>query len=107
MRRLLASWFVIGAICFATWTANTAITFAADDGDTATLQADNALQLALRKKAAKAVGALLDQQFSWTTDAGQTQPSPQFLKDATADTSVCATAYNKCKAHDQPHLATP
>ena len=67
MRRLLASFFMIGAICFATWTGNGAIAFAAEGGGDATaLQADNALQLALRKKDAKAVSALLDRQFSWT-----------------------------------------
>ena len=52
MRRLLAIFFVIGAICFAAWTANRAITFAADGAsDAAALQADNALQLALKNKA--------------------------------------------------------
>ena len=45
MRRLLASCFVIGAICFATWASDRAITFAADEGgDAAALQADTALQ---------------------------------------------------------------
>ena len=105
MRRLLASCFVVGAICFGTWTTNTAITFAADGGDTAALQADNALQLALRKKDAKAVGALLDQQFSWTTDAGETLASAQFLKDAAAGTAVGDTEYNNVKAHDYGQLA--
>ena len=81
MRRFLASCFVIGAICIATWSAQRAITFAADEGgDAAALQADTALQIALKKKDAKAVGALLDQQFSWTTDGGQALTSAQFLK---------------------------
>ena len=106
MRRFLASCFFIGAICFATWTANRAITFAADDGgDAAALQADNALQLALRKKDAKAVGALMDQQFSWTTEAGQSLTSAQFLKDAAAGTAVGDTEYNDVKARDYGQLA--
>ena len=106
MKRLLASFFVIGAICFGAWTANKAITFAAEGGgDAAALQADNALQLALRKKDAKAVGPLLDQQFSWTTEAGQTLTSAQFLKDAAAGTAVGDTEYNDVKAHDYGQLA--
>jgi uncharacterized protein DUF4440 len=106
MRRLLASCFVIGAICFATWTANQAIIFAADaGGDAAALQADTALQVALKKKDAKAVGALLDQQFSWTTEAGQTLTSSQFLKEAAAGTAVGDTEYNNVKARDYGQLA--
>ncbi len=106
MRRFLAIYFFIGAICFGAWTANRAIAFAADDsGDAAALQADNALQLALRKKEAKAAGALLDQQFSWTTDAGQTLTSAQFLKDAAAGTAVGDTEYNDVKAHAYGDLA--
>ena len=106
MRRLLASSFVIGAICFATWMANRAITFAADGGgDAAALQADNALQLALRKKDAKAVGVLLDQQFTWTNEAGQTRTSAQFLKDSAAGTAVGDTEYTDVKARDYGQLA--
>src|ERR1700692_1702335 len=85
MKRLLASCFLIGAICFCAWTANRTITFAAADaGDAAALQVDNALQQALRKKDAKAVGALLDKEFMWTNEAGQTRTSAQFLKDSAA-----------------------
>ena len=106
MRRLLVSSFVIGAICFATWASDRVITFAADEGgDAAALQADTALQVALRKKDVKAVGVLLDQQFSWTTDAGQSLTSAQFLKDAAAGTAVGDTEYNDVKAHDYGKLA--
>jgi hypothetical protein len=105
MQRLLASGFIIGAICFATWTADWTITFAADNGgDAAALQADTALQIALKKKDAKAVGALLDQQFSWTTEAGQSLTSAQFLKDAAAGTAVGDTEYNNVKARDYGEL---
>ena len=106
MRRLLASCFVIGVICFATWTAVTAFTVAAEGGgDAAALQADNALQLALTKKDAKAVGALLDQQFTWTDEAGQTLMSAQFLRVAAAGTAVGDTEYNDVKARDYGQLA--
>jgi hypothetical protein len=106
MRRLLASGFVVGAICFAAWTANKAITFAAQGGgDVAALQADNSLQLALRKKDAKAAGALLDPQFSWTNEAGQTLVSAQFLRDAAAGTAVGDTEYTDVKARDYGQLA--
>src|SRR5271169_6838656 len=101
MKRVLATCFLIGAICTTTWLADRAVTFAADNGgDAAALQADTALQIALKKKDAKAVGALLDQQFSWTTDGGQALTSAQFLKDAAAGTAVGDTEYNNAKARD-------
>jgi hypothetical protein len=97
---------MVGAICLATWTSNRAIAFADDTGGNADVsQADTALQLALRKKDAKAVGALLDQQFSWTTDSGQTLTSAQFLKDAAAGTAVGDTEYNNVKTRDYGKLA--
>jgi hypothetical protein len=106
MRRLLASCFVIGAVYFATWTTNKTIAFAADaGGDAAALQADNALQVALRKKDAKAAGALLDQQFTWTNEAGQSLTSPQFLRDAAAGAAVGDTEYTDVKARDYGQLA--
>src|SRR5216683_1628430 len=106
MKRFLASCFFVGAIFFATWTANQATAFATDEGvDAGALQSDTALQLALRKKDAKAAGALLDQQFSWTNDAGQTLTSAQFLKDAAAGAAVGDTEYNNVKAGDYGQLA--
>lgn len=106
MRRFLASCFVIGAICFAAWTTSKSTTFAAEGGgDAAALQADTALQLALKKKDAKAVGALLDQQFSWTNDSGQTETTTQFLRDATAGMAVGDTEYTDVKARDYRQLA--
>ena len=106
MKRLLVSSFLIGAICFCSWTANRTITFAAaDTGDVAALQADNALQQALRKKDAKAVGALLDKEFTWTNEAGQTRTSAQFLKDAAAGKTDGNTEYMDLKARDYGQLA--
>jgi hypothetical protein len=106
VKRLFMSCLFIGAICLAAWAANQAITFAADaGGDAAVLQADTALQIAFKKKDAKAVGALLDQQFSWTNDSGQSVASAQFLKDAAAGTAVGDTEYNDVKARDYGQLA--
>jgi Domain of unknown function (DUF4440) len=102
MRRILAGVFFIGAICFAAWTANRTIAFA--DGDAA-MQADNALQQALEKKDAKAVGAVLDKEFTWTNEDGQTRKSAQFLKDSAAGTPVSDTKYAEAKARDYGQLA--
>src|ERR1700680_485227 len=67
MKRLLALFFIVGAFCFGAWPADKAITFAqAGGGDAAALQVDTSLQLALKKKDAKAGGALLDPSFTWT-----------------------------------------
>lgn len=106
MKRLLASFFVFSAICLATWMASQAIAFAAEDGgDAAALQADNSLQIGLRKKDTKGLSALLDQQFSWTTETGQTLTSAQFLKEAAAGTAVGDTEYTDVKARDYGQLA--
>jgi hypothetical protein len=106
MRQLVAGVFMIGAICLATWAPKEAITLADDSAGTADVsQADTALQLALKKKDAKAVGAMLDQQFTWTTESGQTLTSAQFLKDATAGTAVGDTEYNNVKTRDYGKLA--
>jgi hypothetical protein len=103
MKRLLASCFLIGAICFAAWTANRTIAIAA--GDAAALQADSDLQQALRKKDAKAVGARLDKEFTWTDEAGQTRKSAQFLKDSAAGRPDGNTEYMDLKARDYGQLA--
>jgi hypothetical protein len=106
MKRLLVIFFAMSVIFFGAWSAEKAITFAeGSGGDAAALQADTSLQLALKKKDAKAVGALLDPQFSWTNDSGQTMTSSQFLKDAAAGTAVGDTEYNDVKARDYGQLA--
>lgn len=106
MKRLLASCFLIGAICFAAWTASRTITIAAADaGDAAALQVDSDLQQALRKKDAKAVAALLDKEFTWTDEAGQTRTSAQFLKDSAAGRPDGNAEYMDLKARDYGQLA--
>jgi Domain of unknown function (DUF4440) len=104
MRRLLVSFFVIVAMCFAAWSAGGSIAIASDDGGAA-LQADNALQMALKKKDAKAVGALLDKRFTWTNEAGQTQMTAQFLKDSAAGSAPGDTEYTDVKARNYGQLA--
>src|ERR1700733_7617642 len=106
MRRLLASCFVVGVICTAAWTAKLQMTFAAGDtGDAAVMHADKALQLALKNKNPKAVGALLDQEFSWTNDAGHTRKSAQFLRDAAAGKADATSEYTDVKSRDYGQLA--
>ncbi len=53
--------------------------------------------MALKKKDAKAAGALLDQQFTWTNKAGQTRKTAQFLKDAAAGAADSDTAVHRCE----------
>ena len=106
MRRFVAGFLFFGTIFSAAWTANKSVTLAAQGGGgPAALQADTALQLALKKKDAKAVGALLDQQFSWTTGAGQTLMSAQFLKDAASGAAVGDTEYTDVKGREYGQLA--
>ena len=106
MKRLVASVFLIVAMCYAAWTADQAVAFAQDDtGDAAVLQADTALQIALKKKDVKSLGALLDQQFSWTSETGQILTSTQFLKDAATGNVVGDTEYNNAKSQSYGQLA--
>ena len=106
MRRLLASFFLIGAIFLAWWAGNRMIIFAADDAGGATvLPADHAFELALRKKDAKAVGSLLDKGFTWTNEDGRTEERSEFLKDSAPGTAVGDTEHSDIKAHEYGQLA--
>jgi uncharacterized protein DUF4440 len=106
MKRLLTISFLCGALGFAAWTAtHRTIALAAQGADAAVLQADTSLQLALKNKDAKAAGALLDPQFTWTNGAGQTETTTAFLKDAAAGRAVGDTEYTNLKAHDYGQLA--
>lgn len=106
MRRPLAILFFVGAICFAAWAANGAIAFAADGAsEAAVLQADEAFQRDVKNKAVKAVDARLDQQFTWTNEAGQTRKRAQFLRDAGAGGTDSDTAYAGLKTRDYGQLA--
>ncbi len=106
MRRLLASCFLVGAIYCAIWTANQAIALAAAaSGDAEAMQADHNLQLALKNKDATAAGALLDKDFTWTNDAGQTRKSAQFLREAAAGDADRNSDYRDLKSRDYGQLA--
>lgn len=105
MKRLLVYFFAVAALCFAAWTADPTVAVAAQGEDSGALKADTSLQLALKNKDAKAVGALLDPQFTWTDGAGVTVTSAQFLKDAAAGKAVGDTEYNDVKAHEYGQLA--
>ena len=106
MKRFLAFSFIAGAICFSVWTGRTPSTLAAQNGaETGALQADTSLQLALKKKDAKAAGALLDQDFTWTNEDGQTKKTAQFLKEAAAGAAVGDTEYANVKGREYGQLA--
>ena len=101
MKRFLVVSLTLGAIWIAAWTADRTITFAADSGnESAVLQADNSIQIALKHKDSKAAAALLDQDFTWTNEAGMTRKKAQFLQDAAAGSVIGDTEYNNMKAHD-------
>jgi hypothetical protein len=82
LRRLLASWVFIGFIFASSSTGMALKADADDDSKPASLKADEAFQLALKKKDAKAVGQLLAPEFTWTDEAGQTRASARFLQDS-------------------------
>ena len=107
MKQLLATSLVIGAICFSVWAESSikAVAEGSTGGDAAALQADHALQQALAKKDANAAGSLLDQDFTWTNEAGQTTKRAQFLKDAGVGQADSGTEYADLKARDYGQLA--
>jgi hypothetical protein len=107
MRRLFAFCIVIGAFFLVTSTAKTATTndTIAVAGDSTALQADQALQQYLKKKDAKSAGTLLDQDFSWTNEQGQTRRKAQFLKDAVGGSTDSDTEYADTKAREYGQLA--
>jgi uncharacterized protein DUF4440 len=106
MNRLFATLCLIGVTCFAPWTAQRAIAFAAGGGgDAAAMKADSDFQLALKNKDAKGVAAALDKEFTWTNENGQTRKRAQFLQDSAAGTAVGDTVYSGLKARDYGQLA--
>jgi hypothetical protein len=107
MRRRFASILILAAICFAAWMAREEAAFAAGEGgDTAeVLRADNALQQALRNRDGKAASVLLDGEFTWTNEAGQTRKTAQFLRDSAAGAADSKTEYTDVMARDYGQLA--
>jgi hypothetical protein len=106
MRHSLKICLILGAMCLGAFLAIAPLILAAGGGDTpAVLQADNALQLALKNKNTKALGAALDQDFSWTNEAGRTRKRAEFLRDAATGAVAGDTSYTGLKARDYGQLA--
>jgi hypothetical protein len=107
VKRLVGSVFVISAICLIISAANGGEAFAAGRGssDPAVLKADQTLQLALRNGNEKAVRALLDEQFTWTNEAGQTRTRTQFLGDSRTPAQDSDIEYADTEARDYGNLA--
>lgn len=107
MRRLLAISLFIGAICFSTWTRSSFKAMAAGStgGDAAALQSDESLQQAFAKQNTKAAAALLDQEFTWTNETGQTMKRAEFLHEMAAGAAGSGTEYTDVKARDYGQLA--
>jgi hypothetical protein len=99
----LISCIVIGVIFVATRTETGANAIAASGGS-AVLKTDQVLRLALKKKDVRAVGALLDQEFTWTNEGGQTRKSAQFLQDSAAGAADSGTEYTGLKAREYGQL---
>jgi len=107
MRRLLATYFVIGAMWFAAQAENASVAVSAGQAgaDAAFLRADHTLQQALARKDAKAVGTLLDQDFHWTNETGKSTKSGQFLHDVAAGAAVGPIGDGDLKARAYGQLA--
>ena len=82
LRRLLANWIGIGVIFVSCGTPTGLSAIPDDDTKPAALKADEAFQMALKKKDARAVGELLAPEFTWTDETGKTRKSERFLMDS-------------------------
>jgi hypothetical protein len=107
VKRFVRSFFVISAICLLICAANAGETLVADSGNNnpAVLKADETLQSAVKKGDEKAVGALLDEQFTSTSEAGQTQGRAQFLHDSKTTAQNTDIEYSDVEARDYGQLA--
>jgi len=105
VKRLVGTSFVIGAICLLLWTANTEEGLAAASGNNnpAVLKADQALQSALKNQNEKELAVLLDEQFTWTNEAGETRTRAQFLQDSSTQNGN--TVYTVMESRDYGQLA--
>jgi hypothetical protein len=102
--RLLATCIVIIAIFVATWTETGASGVAAS-GSRAVLETDQTFRLALKNKDSKTAGSLLDQEFTWTNEAGQARKRAKFLQDSAAGPADSGTEYSSLKAREYGQLA--
>ena len=58
-----------------------------------------------QKNDTKAIGAVLDEHFSWTNENGRNQTRAQFLGDSAAISAAGGTEYAGVQAHDYGQLA--
>jgi hypothetical protein len=107
VKRLVGSFFIISAICLPIWAANAGEALAAGsvNNNPAVLKADQTLQSAVKKGNERAVGALLDEHFTWTNEAGQTRARAQFLRDSTRPAQNSDIEYTDMEARDYGQLA--
>jgi hypothetical protein len=107
VKRLVGNFFVIGAICLSIWAANAGEALAEGGGktDPAVLKADETLQSAVKKGDEKAVGALLDEQFTSTNETGRTRERAQFLHDSKTTAQNSDIEYSDIEARDYGQLA--
>ena len=107
MKRLVGSFFIISATCLCIWVANAAVAVDAGTGsdNSAVHKADKTFQSAAKKSDAKALGAILDEQFSWTNESGQTQARANFLRDSTTAAQNGDIEYTNMEARDYGLLA--
>jgi hypothetical protein len=107
VKRLVGSFFIVSAICLPIWGANAVEALASGSGNNnpAVLKADQTLQSAVKKGNEKAVGALLDEQFTWTNEAGQARAGAEFLRDSTTPSQNSDTEYTDMETRDYGQLA--
>ena len=106
--RLVTNLLVIVAVGFSTSAVQRPELVAASIGSAApaVLKSEQALQLALRKTDEKAVRALLDDQLTWTNEAGETKNKAQFLRDLGTASAGIDTEYTDLKARGYGQLLT-
>ena len=107
VKRFVRSFFIISATCLCIWAANAAVAVDAGTGsdNSAVHKADKTFQSAAKKSDAKALGAILDEQFSWTNESGQTQARAQFLGDSTTAAHNGDIEYTDMEAREYGQLA--
>jgi hypothetical protein len=108
MRRFFTNLLVIVVVGVGTWVAQRPNLVAASIGDVdpAVLKSEKALQLALRKTDEEALAALLDEQFTWTNEAGETRNKAQFLRHHGTPSADNGAEYTDLKARSYGQLLT-
>jgi len=106
VKRLVGSFLLISVICLPILAANVKEALAAGgNNNPVVLKADQTLQSALKKGNEKAVGALLDEQFTGTNEAGQTRARAQFLRDSSTPAQNSDIEYADIEVRNYGQLA--